>query len=114
MARVSLDDFFAQELRENPWSDETQEVFDLASQAFSQEVEILAKERAEIGAYLHQARQSHRYSQKELSAITSIDQAEISRIERGLSNPTLDTLLKLAKALGVSLVGVPRTELKPA
>lgn len=114
MARVSIDDFFAHELHENPWSTETQEVFEMASQAFSQEVEVLAKERAEIGAYLHQARQSHRYSQKELSAITSIDQAEISKIERGLSNPTLDTLLKLAKALGVSLMGIPQSEVKPA
>lgn len=113
MARVSLDDFFAQELRENPWSEETHEVFQRASQAFSQEVAVLAKERAEIGAYLHQARKSHHYSQEKLSAITSIDQAEISRIERGLSNPTLDTLLKLAKALGVSLLGVPRSEVQP-
>lgn len=38
-------------------------------------------------------------SQIELSRLTGIDQADISRIERGTANPSVITLNKIAKAL---------------
>lgn len=42
-------------------------------------------------------------SQAELAALTGIDQADISKIERGLSNPSIQTLNRIAIALNKSL-----------
>ncbi len=39
-------------------------------------------------------------SQKQLSAITGIDQSDISKIERGVANPSISTLERIASALG--------------
>ena len=39
-------------------------------------------------------------SQKQLSALTGIDQSDISKIERGIANPSVSTLERIAKALG--------------
>ncbi len=39
-------------------------------------------------------------SQKQLAAATGIDQSDISKIERGLANPSVSTLERIAKALG--------------
>ena len=38
-------------------------------------------------------------SQKQLAAITGIDQSDISKIERGVANPSVSTLERIAKAL---------------
>lgn len=42
-------------------------------------------------------------SQSELASITGIDQSDISKIERGVANPSINTLNRLAKALGMEL-----------
>ena len=42
-------------------------------------------------------------SQKQLAAITGIDQSDISKIERGVANPSVSTLERIAKALGGKL-----------
>lgn len=42
-------------------------------------------------------------SQKELSEKTGINQADISRIERGLANPSISTLERIAEALNAKL-----------
>ncbi|MGI6617456.1 MAG: helix-turn-helix domain-containing protein [Saccharofermentanales bacterium] len=42
-------------------------------------------------------------TQKELSARTGITQADISRIENGTRNPSLNMVKKLAKGLGMQL-----------
>lgn len=49
------------------------------------------------------ARAKSGLSQKELSKLTGIDQSDISKIERGLSNPSISTLERIAKALGGNL-----------
>jgi len=46
-------------------------------------------------------------TQKQLAEQTGIDQAEISRIERGQANPTTATLGALTRALGVNVRLVP-------
>ena len=46
-------------------------------------------------------------TQKQLASRTGIDQAEISRIERGQANPTTATLGTLTRALGVDVRLVP-------
>lgn len=39
-------------------------------------------------------------SQKRLATLTGIDQSDISKIERGVANPSVATLDRIAKALG--------------
>ena len=49
------------------------------------------------------ARKSRNMTQKELSEITGITQADISRIERGPRNPSLEMVKRLAKGMGMVL-----------
>ena len=42
-------------------------------------------------------------TQKELAKLTKIHQAEISKIERGIGNPSVKTLDRIAKGLGLKL-----------
>ncbi|MDA8296246.1 MAG: helix-turn-helix transcriptional regulator [Actinomycetota bacterium] len=48
-------------------------------------------------------------TQEDLAKRTGIDQGDISRIERGASNPTERTLLRIGDALGAELRFVERT-----
>ena len=61
------------------------------------------------GADPNAKRQQHEIAtaRKRLAARSGIDQAEISRIERGLANPTTATLGTLTRALGVDVRLVP-------
>ena len=56
-----------------------------------------------VGTALQAARAQLGISQKQLAALSGIDQSDISKIERGVANPSLSTLERLAKALGGSL-----------
>lgn len=49
------------------------------------------------------ARKQQNMTQKELSARTGITQADISRIENGTRNPSLDMIKRLAKGMGMRL-----------
>ena len=49
---------------------------------------------------LMDARRESGLTQKQLSELTGIAQADISRLERGEGNPSLHTLQRLAKGLG--------------
>ena len=48
-------------------------------------------------------REDQQLSQRQLSEKTGITQADISKIESGEANPTLETLKKLASGLGMNL-----------
>lgn len=50
-----------------------------------------------------QARKEQNITQKELSERTGITQADISRIENGTRNPSLNMIKKLAKGMGMRL-----------
>jgi len=50
-----------------------------------------------------QARASRKLSQTQVSSRSGIHVTEVSRIERGLRDPRLSTLIRLAHALEVSL-----------
>ena len=52
-------------------------------------------------------RRAQRLTQKQLAERSGIDQAEISRIERGQANPTTATLGALTGALGLDVQLVP-------
>lgn len=49
------------------------------------------------------AREQSKLTQKELSERTGIYQADISKIERGVGNPSLLTLKRLADGMGMDL-----------
>lgn len=57
----------------------------------------------EMGYNLTVARESAEITQKELAKKTGIDQANISKIERGIANPSLSTLKRLAYGMGMQL-----------
>lgn len=60
------------------------------------------------------ARKSMHLTQKDLSEKTGITQADISRIENGTRNPSLDMLKRLAKGMGMRLrlEFVPESKIK--
>ena len=57
----------------------------------------------QLGEALLAARAGKKVTQKELAALSGIDQSDISKIERGGANPSVNTLMRLAKALGREL-----------
>ena len=56
------------------------------------------------GNEIVKARAEKGISQVTLSELTGIDQADISRIERGIANPSISTLNRIAKALDAKLI----------
>lgn len=56
-----------------------------------------------LAAKLSETRESSGITQKQLSEITGIYQADISKIERGIGNPSLSTLKRLASGMGMEL-----------
>lgn len=85
-----MNDFeiFKNEMLENP---EVKEEYD----ALEPEFNI-------IQAMIDVRKQQH-LTQKELSKRTGITQADISRIENGTRNPSLEMLKRLAKGMGMKL-----------
>jgi len=55
----------------------------------------------EIGNAVAKARQRQKMSQQELARHMKTQQANISRIERGMQNLSLDLLVRLDNALGL-------------
>lgn len=57
-----------------------------------------------VGNAVAAARARKGLSQKELSEATGIDQSDLSKIERGVANPSIGTLNRIAEALGAQLI----------
>jgi DNA-binding XRE family transcriptional regulator len=57
---------------------------------------------------VRELRKQHKLTQKQLAAVSGINQGEISRIERGQTNPTAATLAALLAPLGARLGVVTR------
>ena len=68
------------------------------------------RHRYAIGGQILVLRMKHGMTQKDLAAKTGIQQSEISKIERGVGNPTEDTLATLTHALGAKLAVVSERE----
>ena len=67
-------------------------------------VEIHEKQAVvKAGEAVEAARKKKKVSQFELSQRTGIHQAEISKLERGISNPSVKTLERIAEALDCKL-----------
>ena len=69
---------------------------------FRREYERLQPESAIIQSIID-ARKDSRLTQKELSERTGITQSDISKMEQGLANPSIQTLQKLALGMGMTL-----------
>lgn len=59
-------------------------------------------ESAKLGKNLKRIRTTKGISQGEIGRILGVDKGFVSNIENGKTNPTLATITKLAKAIGVS------------
>jgi DNA-binding XRE family transcriptional regulator len=85
------------------WSTETHELSARLGAELAAEVDAQVK----LGRDLAQMRGAAALTQEQLAARASVQQAEISRIERGFGNPTRDTLIRLAAAVGARVALVP-------
>lgn len=74
----------------------------LKNPEFKAEWDTLHQESAVVEA-LTAARKSAGLSQRELARISGIAQGDISKIENGRANPTLNTMNRLAAAMGKEL-----------
>lgn len=63
-----------------------------------------------IGKKIRDARKMRNYSQEKLGDRAGLSQQHLSRIENDTVRPTMDTLLKLAKALNVSITTLTYSE----
>lgn len=64
---------------------------------------IMASEAQKLGKNLKRIRTEKGISQGDIARSFGLDKAFISNIENGKTNPTLATITKLAKAVGVSV-----------
>lgn len=82
------------------WTDE----LDIETETIYEDGETIEVKKIDIQKSSSQAVLSARakagLSQKELSELTGIDQSDISKIERGVANPSVATLERIAAALG--------------
>jgi len=85
------------------WNDELDiEAETIYEEGITVRVESIPVELKVANAVVN-ARAKAGLSQSELASITGIDQSDISKIERGVANPSINTLNRLAKALGMEL-----------
>ena len=85
------------------WNDE----LDFDATSIYDDGEIVGYEETnlnmQIGFLLTKTREEMKVTQTELSKKSHIDQGDISKIERGVGNPTISKISRLFKALGRSL-----------
>ena len=74
----------------------------MENENFRKEYEDIQPEMDIIRAIV-KARKEQQITQAELAARTGINQGDISRLERGTRNPSLNMLKKLASGLGMQL-----------
>ncbi len=60
-------------------------------------------ESEKMGKNLKRIRTAKGISQGEISRKLEVDKSFVSNIENGKTNPTLSTIVKIAKAIGVSV-----------
>jgi DNA-binding XRE family transcriptional regulator len=85
------------------WGAETHELAERLSAELVAEVDA----QLALGRDLAALRAAASLTQEQLAERASVQQAEISRIERGLGNPTRDTLIRLSGALGGRVALIP-------
>ena len=85
------------------WNDE----LDIEAETIYEEGQTVRTEKgaefAKTGEAVMAARALRGITQKTLSESTGINQSDISKIERGIANPTVGTLQRIAEALDTTL-----------
>lgn len=74
----------------------------MKDEEFKKEYEAIQPEMDVIRAIVD-ARTSQNLTQKELSERTGINQADISKLENGTKNPSINLLKRLAEGMGITL-----------
>jgi transcriptional regulator with XRE-family HTH domain len=65
--------------------------------------EWLLHERRRIGRCIRVTREDHDLTQERVFLAVPVNRAYYQQIEAGQANPTLDMLLRIARAIGVSI-----------
>lgn len=60
------------------------------------------KVKKAFGKALRELRMKHKLSQLDVSTASDLDRAYMSELERGLKNPSLETIFRLADAIGIT------------
>ena len=85
------------------WNDD----LDIEAETIYEDGETIREEKPAafvlVGNAVAAARARKGISQKELSEQSGIDQSDISKIERGIANPSVNTLNRIAQALDAKL-----------
>ncbi|MFE9935829.1 helix-turn-helix domain-containing protein [Streptomyces hirsutus] len=68
---------------------------------------VIARRR-QVGERIRRVREHHNLSQQDVCGRSGIDVASYSRIEQGHASPLLDTLIRIADAIGVDLAELVR------
>ena len=68
---------------------------------------VESKVRVDIISEMINAREENGITQKQLEAMSGIKQPVISRMEKGVTDPQLSTVLKILNSLGKTLQVVP-------
>ena len=68
---------------------------------------VIARRR-QVGERIRHVREHLNFSQQDVCGRSGIDVATYSRIEQGHSSPLLDTLIRIADAMGVELEDLVR------
>jgi transcriptional regulator with XRE-family HTH domain len=55
-----------------------------------------------FGVHLRKLRESKGFGMREFALIADIEYSQLSKIERGVTNPTISTVISLAEALELS------------
>ena len=66
--------------------------------------------QASLGLRIRSLRQKKGVTQQELGELAGLNYKFLGEIERGLQNPTIQTIYKIAKALGTDLCEVVRID----
>jgi len=57
----------------------------------------------ELGRRLASFRRARDFTQEDLAELAGLDRSYVSQLERGLANPSLEVLLRLAQALEIDI-----------
>lgn len=85
------------------WNDE----LDFDASSIYEDGDVVGQEEItinqQIGVLLAETRSELNITQKELAKLSQVDQGDISKIEKGVGNPTIAKINKLFKALGKNI-----------
>ena len=69
---------------------------------------MIIRSATDLGSFIRSRREELEILQGDLASSAGVDQANLSKIERGAATATLDTYLRLCNALGIDLLAEPR------